>query len=540
MVMAISFPRCSVFDGLPLALQSVVDDLMDNRLGASSMRTVNSALTRWDAVVLRYGWDRVIHSDDPHRGGKLVTFVVHMVEDTSLHWEAIRGYVWGLRSWMKLQRQVDPIFGVYGWQDFMSSIQVHAWQVNEPRKQVPVTLLRRALEAVDRRCFESVQIAVLVLVLFFSFSRSETPVASTLEGFDLSKNMSVADLKVTQWAGHSCVMVRLKRIKQDPRMARPEASGNEDWVTIGDVPDDPSFSIFLWLRLLFSFHGGRRPDDSPFFVHVSNSAQPLTYSAALTQFRRFLRKVTTEEDANSYGLHGLRVAGWNGARRGPAGDELAVAHGGWHSGSQHRYDRFVAEEVLALPRQILEGADASLPLGLRAAAPVPPRPSSSSASVPASAVPGARPPRPSSSSAPAPASAVSGARPGSARKARRSALARSLPNGWSKVVRQGRTKSYSVYRGPDGHLCYSVPEVHRYLASIDETRHSATTQARQAPASADETCCDVTDPADGIPGMPPPGSRCSACRQGCTVVSINGFHQGLCSHMIVTSPRRRS
>ena len=110
-----------------------------------STRTVDSALAKWDAVVQRYGWDRVIHSDDPCRGGKLTAFVVHMVEDTSLHWESIRSYVWGLRSWMKLQRQVDPIFGVYGWQDFMSAVQVHTWQVNEPRKQVPVALLRRAL-----------------------------------------------------------------------------------------------------------------------------------------------------------------------------------------------------------------------------------------------------------------------------------------------------------------------------------------------------------------------------------------------------------
>ena len=110
---------------------------------------------------------------------------------------------------------------------------------------------------------------------------------------------------------------------------------------IGDVPDDQTFSIFYWLRLLFAFHGERRPDDSPFFVHVSRDThlrQPLTYSAAMTQFRRFLRKVTTAEEADSYGLHGLRVAGWNGARRGPAGDELAVAHGGWHGGSQHRYE----------------------------------------------------------------------------------------------------------------------------------------------------------------------------------------------------------
>jgi hypothetical protein len=40
----------------------------------------------------------------------------------------------------------------------------------------------------------------------------------------------------------------LKVIKQDPRMERPEAAGNEDWVYIGDV-DDPQFSVFMWLRI---------------------------------------------------------------------------------------------------------------------------------------------------------------------------------------------------------------------------------------------------------------------------------------------------
>ena len=523
MVMAISFPRCSLFDGLPVALHPLVDDFLDNRLGSSSMRTVDSALAKWDVVVRRYGWDRVIRSDDPCRGGKLTTFVVHMVEDTSLHWESIRSYVWGLRSWVKLQRQVDPIFGVYGWQDFMASIQVHTWQVNEPRKQVPVALLRRALEAVDRRDFESVQVAVLVLILFFSFSRSETPCAATLDGFDLSKHMSVADLRVSQWAGKNCVMVRLKRIKQDPRMERPEASGNEDWVTIGDVPDDPTFSIFFWLRLLFSFHGERRPDNSPFFVHVSRDTnQPLTYSAALTQFRRFLQKVTTKEEAESYGLHGLRVAGWNGARRGPAGDELAVAHGGWHNGSQHRYDRFSADEVLSLPRHVLEGADASLPLLQRAAAPVPPRPSSSVA----------------------PAAAVISLPSSSAKRSGKSSTAsvpaapcRPVPDGWSKEVRRGRTKVYSVYRGPGGHVCYSVPAVHRYISSI-----SSVTRSRPArlPTPRDASPRVEVDPADGIPGMPPPESRCGACRQGCTVLSINGSHAGLCSHMVVERPRKRS
>ena len=240
----------------------------------------------------------------------------------------------------------------------------------------------------------------------------------------------------------------------------------------------------------------------------------------MTQFRRFLRKVTTEEEANSYGLHGLRVAGWNGARRGPAGDELAVAHGGWHSGSQHRYDRFDPDEVLSLPRQILEGADSSLPLGQRAAAPVPPRPTPSSAPAPASAVPGANP---------------TGARDG----ASRTSSGRSLPDGWSKVVRQSRTKRYAVYRGPDGHVCESIPAVHRYISSVLDARRPSTTRVR-APAPANVAPRVDSDPADGIPGMPPPESRCGACRQGCTVVSVNGVHEGLCSHMVVEGPRRRS
>ena len=103
-------------------------------------------------------------------------------------------------------------------------------------------------------------------------------------------------------------------------------------------------------------------------------------------------------------------------------------------------------------------------------------------------------------------------------------------------MRQGRTKRYAVYRGPDGHVCESIPAVHRYLSSGEGTRRSTTARARQAPASAEVARCGHTDPADGIPGMPPPGSRCGSCRQGCTVVSTNGFHEGLCSHMVVQGP----
>ena len=72
--------------------------------------------------------------------------------------------------------------------------------------------------------------------------------------------MQVKDVKVVSGA----VLVRLKGIKQDPRMQRPEAAGNEDWIVIGDVPGS-DFSIMFWVQLLFGFHHGARDQDAPFF-----------------------------------------------------------------------------------------------------------------------------------------------------------------------------------------------------------------------------------------------------------------------------------
>ena len=262
--------------------------------------------------------------------------------------------------------------GILGWQDFMTAVHVRTWTINEPRKAVPIALLRQAISAADKTSFEEVQLVVLILILLFTFSRSECPLPKTQSSFSLDENASVADVRVVTWEGRLTVQMRLKIIKQDPRMQRPEASGNDDWLVVGDIPEDPAFSIAAWLRLLFSFHGSSRDSDSPFFVHP-NRVAPLTYGRAKDQFRGLLAKIVGEEVAKAYGLHSLRVSGWNGARRGPAGEELAVAQGGRHSGSQTRYDRFDVQEICDLPRQILEGADSALPTSARIH-PVPPPP----------------------------------------------------------------------------------------------------------------------------------------------------------------------
>ena len=52
--------------------------------------------------------------------------------------------------------------------------------------------------------------------------------ADTLNGFDEHKHLCVEDVVVASWDGQVYVRVRLKSIKQDPRMERPEAAGNAD------------------------------------------------------------------------------------------------------------------------------------------------------------------------------------------------------------------------------------------------------------------------------------------------------------------------
>ena len=146
--------------------------------------------------------------------------------------------------------------------------------------------------------------------------------------------------------------MRLKSIKQDGRMERPEAAGNEDWINIGDVPDS-EFSILLWLRRLFSFHGGAREPLSPFFVDRDRS-RCLTYANAMRDVRELWARASSVSEAAKYGLHSLRVAGYNGAKHGKHGTTLAVAHGGWSSDAHERYDRFQLSDVLDLPRTIVE------------------------------------------------------------------------------------------------------------------------------------------------------------------------------------------
>ena len=130
-----------------------------------------------------------------------------MAEDTNLVGASISNYVWAFRSWLKFQRQLDPIYGVVDWEDFMQGVAVRTWVPAEPRKKVELWWIRDALRRVDRRSFVEVQAAVVMLVLLFTFARSDSPLALAFQARTRSMETSrcrsrmLRSCQVRSWCG---------------------------------------------------------------------------------------------------------------------------------------------------------------------------------------------------------------------------------------------------------------------------------------------------------------------------------------------------
>ena len=361
-VSTVQYPRASLYDGLPVDFIESVDELMHNRLAPGSMLKVDIAFERyWKPVAEANGWDEIIATDDPERGGKLATFVLSMLDNTALVADSIGTYVWALRWKMKLSHQADPVLGVMHWQDFMRSVRVKAHVPHEPRRAVPLRLILALIASIDLTVHWEVQFAFLLVVMLFTFSRSECPCPKTFtgpRGWDVNKHWTVRDIVIRCVSGIYVLAVRFKSIKQDRRIERPEARGDHrlevpqgeaakggsDWSFVGDLPGHP-LSPFKWYRLLMGFYPGPRAETSPFFLSVDKT-RPLTYAGAMRDFKALLSRVSPGD--TDYGLHGLRVEGWNlGAAVDP---DLAEAHGGWKPGNASRYSRFNLTSVFNLSK----------------------------------------------------------------------------------------------------------------------------------------------------------------------------------------------
>jgi hypothetical protein len=357
---SVHYARASLFEGLSAARAARLEELLDNRFRPSSWRKIRRGLAIWRDVAREEGWSAIISTDDFLRGSKLVTYALQMADETDLTYKSIETYLWGMRTWQTLQGQADPALGVMGWDAFMTALKVITWAVSEPRRQTPIWVIEAILDSLDVDDFEDVQFANLMLSLAYTFSRAECPLPKSHTGeesFDTGKHWRVCDFDARTVARRICMAIRFQALKQDPRVERPEAAGNNDWAYIGSIPDS-KWCPLMWAKRLQAFHGHREDKDSPYFVSPWDRSKAYLYGAALSKFHR-LQKAVGVPDEELTSFHGLRVCGYNRTKR-SLGEDLAVAHGMWKSTAHTRYDRFEMSSVVRIPAAIagLDSGDA--------------------------------------------------------------------------------------------------------------------------------------------------------------------------------------
>jgi hypothetical protein len=372
---SVPYTRAMLYEGLPAHNVALLDELMGNVLATASMTKVDIAFEKyWKPIAEAYGWPEIIETDDPERGGKLVTFVLKLLEDKRLVADSIQSYVWGLRWKMKLAHQADPVYGLMNWHHFMTSVRVRAHVPHEPRRALPLRLIIAMLATIDVDVFWEVQFAVFMLILLGTFSRSECPCPKTFTGkekWDPTKHWMVQDILIKLVAGTYVLAVRFKKIKQDRRIERAAARGDHrleikrgeaakggsDWSYIGDAPGN-ALSPFMWYQRLMRFYSGPRPAETPFFM-AKDRVRPYTYSAGLKDLQVMLKRVSPDD--TDFALHGIRVEGWNRAAADNAA--LAEAHGGWKPGNASRYSRFQLADVFTIfPKMVSPTGPTDVPM----------------------------------------------------------------------------------------------------------------------------------------------------------------------------------
>lgn len=513
-LLSIQYPYASIYEGCPLDCLDRLDELMDNRLRPSSLRKAEHGFARWSRFAAARGWGPLLERGDSARGGKMSSWIISLLDDTTLVFNSISTYVWGMRTMHVLQHCSDPAMGVEFYREFMRSIAVMSAVPGEPRKRVEFEVIDAILQDISANHwddFEHVQLGLIILVLYFTFSRSECPCPKNFTGpesFDPTKHWQVADFKLRRSGDHWVLWVRFKAIKQDPRVERPQArhadpnlpagfdvggvADSKDWVPLGDVPGVPHFSVAMFFKRFVRLLGRAREDDEPMFLS-QDQMRPYTYRALCSEFKAAcVAHGGSERDAP----HGLRVAGYYDSKRGN-GVDLTVVHGGWseNSDAHSRYDRFPHSDVLGVPAGML-GRDSVFSSGaVRAISTVRPVRGSGTVRVPSGLV------SPSDLEEDA---AESGAQPLPSRG--------SIPEGYVRTDRTtdaGRT--YAVYHAPDGT---------RFDSAVACWRHHSGSFAERADRHADGHAVTPGVDRSRLCNKPGPG-RAVLC-------SLPQHHLGVC------------
>jgi hypothetical protein len=469
----------------------------------------------------------------------MAAWILSMVDDTALVFASISVYVWGMRTMHTLHHLSDPAMGVEFFRELMRAASVLTSVPGTPRKRIEHDVIAALLLDIYENHWDNrvqVQFGLVVLILYFTFSRTECPCPKSFTGqgsWDSSKHWQVRDFALRRRGDHWVLWVRFKAIKQDPRLERPAArhedqnlptdlhstdpTVSKDWVPLGDVPSLPHFSVARFYQRFVQLLGRTRAPVEPMFL-AEDGVRPYTYAA----FSSELTSACVAHGGSAQDKpHGLRVAGYFASKR-ANGEAITVAHGGWSEDSDghSRYDRFGHSDVLGVPAGMVGAA--SVFGGARVLSPA----SRVSRGTPSVAI---DPPDAESDGAVDDDDDATAAGP--------VAASRDLPPGFTqdrRVTASGR--AYNVFFAPDGRRFESLVGCWRYAT------------ASLAPVASVVSEVPVASEGPAVVSVSPPSRsrfqprrRClcgEAAAGGQVVCSLALGHLGLHSFEVDSAPRR--
>jgi hypothetical protein len=362
-------PPASVSSGAVTAADgNAIRGVLNSRLETSSQSTIDSVVRKWwlPFLLLHSLPYTTIPAGSVYRGGVMASFSLHLAR-SNLKYGTIQGYIWAL---CEHHIQVggiaaDPLDNVLDWSRWMHSLEVQAWvdSTVEPHEMVPFSIFVRTLRALDLACHNDVLLGLILVFMFHTMSRSETPVPKTRHGqhdFDREQHIRCRDVRVTTVDSTRFVEWGFGNIKQDKRSKRAKRDPDKrEWKPVGEVTG--ILSMLFWYELYLTFVSPDRDPESPFFV--SGDGRHAVYQELLDGFRAAMCRVpgVTKEYALKLGLHGLRVLGYN-CWRAANGEDVAALQGGWGSMAHRSYGRDTLATLLTVPQRAAEyAATNSLP-----------------------------------------------------------------------------------------------------------------------------------------------------------------------------------
>jgi hypothetical protein len=189
----------------------------------------------------------------------MASFTLHLARN-NLKFGTIQGYVWAL---CEHHIQVggiaaDPLDNVLDWSRWMHALEVQAWVDSsvEPHEMVPFTVLIRTLRHLNLQVHDDVLLGLILVFMFHTMSRSETPVPKTRNGqhnFDGQQHIRCKDVRITTVGDQSFVEWGFGNIKHAgqalktrsarSRRSRMEASGRSYRHLVHAVLVHPVFNL---------------------------------------------------------------------------------------------------------------------------------------------------------------------------------------------------------------------------------------------------------------------------------------------------------